>query len=308
VLMALPKYENLKDLYEKAWEKIVNKLNLGIDKKLLSYPITPIRIKIVDLRELSKVKLKYDFSKFMYLLKLVNEEEKVVKVFYGITANSFANKFTTEKYEKKELYNLCTSCGILPAVIENDRDLEEGEKLCQYCYVKRKLHKYLEKEYKMQLIPSTIDIANIYNWRDILEKEEEIQGAEEFAKDLRLPEPLRSLDTPTRRVMFYYYTTPPKEEDRLMLKYLKSGSLKAEEIYYAIVKGDGDFVGKKLWRGIVKGKSFEDYVKVVSRVPVKDIEEMEKEMKKVFNVRTSNGEIQIPVTPDYLITLSRALM
>ncbi|MFP3165424.1 MAG: type III-B CRISPR-associated protein Cas10/Cmr2 [Acidianus sp.] len=308
VLMALPEYENLKDLYEKAWEKIVNKLNLGIDKKLLSYPITPIRIKIVDLRELSKVKLKYDFSKFMYLLKLVNEEEKVVKVFYGITANSFANKFTTEKYEKKELYNLCTSCGILPAVIENDRDLEEGEKLCQYCYVKRKLHKYLEKEYKMQLIPSTIDIANIYNWRDILEKEEEIQGAEEFAKDLRLPEPLRSLDTPTRRVMFYYYTTPPKEEDRLMLKYLKSGSLKGEEIYYAIVKGDGDFIGKKLWRGIVKGKSFEDYVKVVSRVPVKDIEEMKKEMKKVFNVRTSNGEIQIPVTPDYLITLSRALM
>jgi len=308
VLMALPEYENLKDLYEKAWEKIVNKLNLGIDKKLLSYPITPIRIKIVDLRELSKVKLKYDFSKFMYLLKLVNEEGKAVKVFYGITANSFANKFTTEKYEKKELYNLCTSCGILPAVIENDRDLEEGEKLCQYCYVKRKLHKYLEKEYKMQLIPSTIDIANIYNWRDILEKEEEIQGAEEFAKGLRLPEPLRSLDTPTRRVMFYYYTTPPKEEDRLMLKYLKSGSLKSEEIYYAIVKGDGDFIGKKLWRGIVKGKSFEDYVKVVSRVPVKDIEEMEKEMKKVFNVRTSNGEIQIPVTPDYLITLSRALM
>ncbi|MFP3203165.1 MAG: type III-B CRISPR-associated protein Cas10/Cmr2 [Sulfolobus sp.] len=308
VLMALPEYENLKDLYEKAWEKIVNKLNLGIDKKLLSYPIIPIRIKIVDLRELSKVKLKYDFSKFMYLLKLVNEEEKVVKVFYGITANSFANKFTTEKYEKKELYNLCTSCGILPAVIENDRDLEEGEKLCQYCYVKRKLHKYLEKEYKMQLIPSTIDIANIYNWRDILEKEEEIQGAEEFAKDLRLPEPLRSLDTPTRSVMFYYYTIPPKEEDRLMLKYLKSGSLKSEEIYYAIVKGDGDFIGKKLWKGIVKGKSFEDYVKVVSRVPVKDIEEMEKEMKEVFNVRTPNGEIQIPVTPDYLITLSRALM
>ncbi|AGJ62066.1 type III-B CRISPR-associated protein Cas10/Cmr2 [Saccharolobus islandicus] len=308
VLMALPEYENLKDLYEKAWEKIVNKLNLGIDKKLLSYPITPIRIKIVDLKELSKVKLKYDFSKFMYLLKLVNEEEKVVKVFYGITANSFANKITMEKYERKELYNLCTSCGILPAIIENDRDLEEGEKLCQYCYMKRKLHKYLENKYKMQLIPSTIDIANIYNWRDILEKEEEIQGAEKFAKDLRLPDPLRSLDTPTRRVMFYYYTTPPKEEDRLMLKYLKSGSLKTEEIYYAIVKGDGDFVGKKLWRGIVKGKSFEDYVKVVSRVPVKEIEEMEKEMKKIFNVRTSNGEIQIPVTPDYLITLSRALM
>jgi CRISPR-associated protein Cmr2 len=313
VLMALPEYENVKDLYEKAWNKIVNELSNelspNIYEKLLDSPITPIRIKIVDLKkELSKVKFKYKFSKFMYLLKLVNEEEKVVEVFYGITANSFANKFTTEKYEKKELYNLCTSCGVLPAVIENDRDLEEGEKLCQYCYVKRKLHKYLEKEYKMQLIPSTIDIANIYNWRDILEKEEEIQGAEEFAKDLRLPEPLRSLDTPTRRVMFYYYTTPPKEEDRLMLKYLKSGSLKSEEIYYAIVKGDGDFIGKKLWRGIVKGKSFEDYVKVVSRVPVKDIEEMEKEMKKVFNVRTSNGEIQIPVTPDYLITLSRALM
>jgi hypothetical protein len=46
-----------------------------------------------------------------------------------------------------------------------------------------------------------------------------------------------------------------------MLKYLKSGLLKTEEIYYAIVKGDGDFVGKKLWMGVVKGKSFKDYVK-----------------------------------------------
>jgi CRISPR-associated protein Cmr2 len=315
VLMALPEYENVKDLYEKAWNKIVNELrnelSPDIYKKLLDSPITPIRIKIVDLKkELSKVEFKYDFSKFMHLLKLVNEEEKVVEVFYGITANSFANKFTTEKYEKKELYNLCTSCGVLPAVIENDKDLEEGEKLCQYCYMKRKLHKYLEKKYKMQLIPSTIDIANIYNWRDILEKEEEIQGVEEFAKDLKLPEPLRSLDTPTRRVMFYYYTTSPKEEDRLMLKYLKSGLLKTEEIYYAIVKGDGDFVGKKLWMGVVKGNSLKDYVNVVSRVPVKDkdIEDMEKEMKEVFNVKKSDGEIQIPVTPDYLITLSRSLM
>jgi CRISPR-associated protein Cmr2 len=316
VLMALPGYENVKDLYARAWDKIVNELGLDIDKKLLDSPITPIRIKIVDLKkELSKVEFKYDFSKFMYLLKLVNEEEKVVEVFYGITANSFANKFTTEKYEKKELYNLCTSCGVLPAVIENDKDLEEGEKLCQYCYMKRKLHKYLEKKYKMQLIPSTIDIANIYNWRDILEKEEEIQGVEEFAKDLRLPEPLRSLDTPARRVMFYYYTTSPKEEDRLMLKYLKSGLLKTEEIYYAIVKGDGDFVSKKLWMGVVKGKSFKDYVKAILTAPVKDkgglekkIEDMEKEMKEVFNVKKSDGEIQIPVTPDYLITLSRSLM
>jgi len=313
VLMALPEYENVKDLYERAWDKIVDELGLDIDKKLLSSPITSVRIKIVDLKkELSKVEFKYDFSKFMYLLKLVNEEEKVVEVFYGITANSFANKFTTEKYEKKELYNLCTSCGVLPAVIENDKDLEEGEKLCQYCYMKRKLHKYLENKYKMQLIPSTIDIANIYNWRDILEKEkeEEIQGVEEFAKDLRLPEPLRSLDTPARRLMFYCYTTSPKEEDRLMLKYLKSGLLKTEEIYYAIVKGNGDFVGKKLWMGVVKGKSLKDYVNVVSRVPVKDkdIEDMEKEMKEVLNVKKSNGEIQIPVTPDYLITLSRSLM
>jgi len=315
VLMALPEYENVKDLYEKAWNKIVNELrnelSPDIYEKLLDSPITPIRIKIVDLKkELSKVKFNYDFSKFMYLLKLVNEEEKAVEVFYGITANSFANKFTTEKYKKKELYNLCTSCGVLPAVIENGKDLEEGEKLCQYCYMKRKLHKYLEKKYKMQLIPSTIDIANIYNWRDILEKEEEIQGVEEFAKDLKLPEPLRSLDTPARRLMFYYYTTSPKEEDRLMLKYLKSGLLKTEEIYYAIVKGDGDFVGKKLWMGVVKGNSLKDYVNVVSRVPVKDkdIEDMEKEMKEVFNVKKFDGETQIPVTPDYLITLSRSLM
>lgn len=337
VLMALPEYadyevvyKNLKDLYESAWDKIVNEIisGLGLDinekdtnKKLPDSPITPIRIKIVDLKKKLRKKKKYDFSDFMYLLKLVNEEDKVVEAFYGITANSSANKFTTDKYKNKKLYNLCTSCGVLPAEIENDEHLEEGEKLCQYCYMKRKLHKYLEKRYDMQLIPSTIDIANVYNWRDILKKEEEIEGAEKFAEHLRLPEPLKSLDTPTRRIMFYHYTTPPNEEDRLMLKLLKNGSLKTEETYYAIVEGNGDFVSKKLWMGVVRGKSFEDYVKAILTAPVKDeggpekkienekkIEELEKKMKEVFSAKTSESETQIPVTPDYFITLSRSLM
>jgi CRISPR-associated protein Cmr2 len=335
VLMALPKYpedkdvkdvyKEVKDSYESAWNKIVNELrkelSLDLDKKLPDSPITPIRIKIVDLEKKLRKKKKYDFSDFTYLLKLVNEEDKVVEVFYGITANSFANEFTTDKYKNKKLYNLCTSCGVLPAEIENDEHLEEGEKLCRYCYMKRKLHKYLEKRYEMQLIPSTIDIANIYNWRDILEKEEEIEGAEEFAKRLRLPEPLKSLDSPTRRIMFYHYTTPPNEEDRLMLKLLKSGSLKTEETYYAIVEGNGDFVSKKLWMGVVRGKSFKDYVKAILTVPVQDegspekkmelekkMEALEKKMKEVFSAKTSEGETQIPVTPDYFITLSRSLM
>lgn len=337
VLMALPEYadyevvyKNLKDLYESAWDKIVNEIisGLGLDinekdtnKKLPDSPITPIRIKIVDLEKKLRKKKKYDFSDFTYLLKLVNEEDKVVEAFYGITANSFANEFSTDKYKNKKLYNLCTSCGVLPAEIENDEHLEEGEKLCQYCYMKRKLHKYLEKRYDMQLIPSTIDIANVYNWRDILEKEEEIEGAEKFAEHLRLPEPLKSLDTPTRRIMFYHYTTPPNEEDRLMLKLLKIGSLKTEETYYAIVEGNGDFVSKKLWMGVVRGKSFEDYVKAILTAPVQDeggpekkienekkIEELEKKMKEVFSAKTSEGETQIPVTPDYFITLSRSLM
>jgi len=329
VLMALPKYaeyedvyKEIKEYYKSAWNKIVNELrkelSLDVYEKLLDSPITPIRIKIVDLEKvLDSVKSKYDydFSLFMYMLKLVNEEDKVVEAFYGITANSFVKEFTTEKYRNKELYNLCTSCGVLPAVIENDEHLEEGEKLCQYCYMKRKLHKHLEEKYEMQLIPSTIDIANIYNWRDILEKEEEIEGAEQFAKNLKLPEPLRCLDTPTRRIMFYHYTTPPNEEDRLMFKYLKNGSLKTEETYYAIVEGNGDFVSKKLWMGVVRGKSFEDYVKAILTAPVEDkerlereIKEMEREMKEVFSAKTSEGETQIPVTPDYFITLSRALM
>lgn len=318
----------MKRSYESAWDKIVNELGLNIDKKLPDSPITPIRIKIVDLEKKLRKKEKYDFSDFTYLLKLVNEEDKVVEVFYGITANSFANEFTTDKYKNKKLYNLCTSCGVLPAEIEDDEHLEEGEKLCRYCYMKRKLHKYLEKRYEMQLIPSTIDIANIYNWRDILGKIEEIPGAEEFAKNenLRLPKPLRSLgtrslDTPTRRFIFYYCTTSREEEHRLMLRYLKNGSLKTEETYYAIVEGNGDFVSKKLWMGVVKGKSFKDYVKAILTVPVQDeggpekkienekkIEELEKKMKEVFSAKTSEGETQIPVTPDYFITLSRSLM
>lgn len=344
VLMALPEYPEYKDVkdvykdvrdsYESAWNKIVNEIISGLDldinenekdtnKKLPDSPITPIRIKVVDLKKKLRKKKKYDFTDFMYLLKLVNEEDKVVEAFYGITANSSANEFTTDKYKNKKLYNLCTSCGVLPAEIENDEHLEEGERLCQYCYMKRKLHKYLEKRYDMQLIPSTIDIANIYNWRDILEKEEEIEGAEEFAKRLRLPEPLRrrNLDSPTRRIMFYHYTTPRNEEDRLMLKLLKNGSLKTEETYYAIVEGNGDFVSKKLWMGVVRGKSFKDYVKAILTVPVQDegspekkmelekkMEALEKKMKDVFNAKTSEGETQIPVTPDYFITLSRALM
>ncbi|BFI75771.1 type III-B CRISPR-associated protein Cas10/Cmr2 [Sulfurisphaera ohwakuensis] len=327
VLLALPKFkdseedvkEYIKELYVNAWGKITREVSEHFsDKsviKFLESPITPIRIRVVDVNKaLKNTNFNYDFSKFMYLIKLVDETDVMVKVTYGITASNFVNEYTKEKYENKELYRLCTSCGVLPSLIDNDEDLEEGERLCQYCYMKRKLHKYLEHKYKTQLIPSTIDIANIYNWRDVLEKIGEIQEAEEYPKKLKLPEPLKGQDTPMARAFFYFYTV----KKRLMLDCMegssdckKYGLPKKEEIYYAIVKGDGDYVGKKLWKGIVRGESFKDYIKIVSSVTIdeKRIEEMENEMRSIFDVSVEKGkEVQIPMTPDYLIVLSRGLM
>ncbi|QIW22851.1 type III-B CRISPR-associated protein Cas10/Cmr2 [Sulfolobus sp. S-194] len=329
VLLALPKAVNhnedevkkyIKELYVKAWEKIVSAVSDNFsDKsilKSLENPITPIRIRVVDVNKALRSKnFNSAFSKFMYLIKLINEADVMVKVTYGITASDFVNKYTTEKYENKELYRICTSCGVLPSVIDNDEDLEEGERLCQYCYIKRKLHKYMERKYNMQLIPSTIDIANVYNWRNVLEKKEEVSETDEYPKLLRLPDPLKAHDTPIARLFFYIYTT----KKRLMLDCIEGtseidcknlGLPKKEEIYYAIVKGDGDYIGKKLWKGIVRGENFKDYINTISNVTVdeKRIKEMEEEIRTIFNVNLEKDEVQIPMTPDYLITLSRGLM
>ena len=62
---------------------------------------------------------------------------------------------------------------------------------------------------------------------------------------------------------------------------------------------------------MVKSSSFRDYLSKVALVPIKGVEEMEKELKElgeVINAQVEEGETQIPVTPDYLITLSRSLM
>lgn len=359
VLLALPKRagkdkEEVKDLikknYKEAWDYIVNNIvnkiaentneskisseNSSNLKNLLDNPITPARIKVIDIGEaLSKSELSSEnlnIFKFMYLLELANEDETPTKVSYGVTAAQLAYSLSIKKYENKEFNHHCSSCGILPAVIDNDKDLEEGERLCQYCYLKRKIRKYINKEiYKIHIIPSTIDIANIYNWRKIfnnkeevnkltneIPKDEESKGIEQESKGIELPESLRL--TPDCKPisdkesyakyakLFYYYTT----EKRLMLDKLNDRSLNGEEIYYAIVRGDGDNVGKKLLKGIIKAKSFKDYVKEVFNLTIDDetINEINGKIRDLTNAKPDNNEIQIPVTPDYLITLSRSLM
>ena len=350
VLLALPRRaggneeevkERVKELYSRAWERVVDEVGeffaRGVRDRVVNLlrgaPITPLRVRAIDVSDGMKTAesqgFKYNFTKFSYLIHLIDmKEDRYVKVLYGITANARANEVSERAYSEGRLYRLCTSCGVLPAVVEerDDGDLEEGERLCQYCYLKRKVRRYVGSRYRLQVIPSTLTVANIYNWRDILRhgeelkdssaelrqletaaKDEELRRELEASKEWSLPAPLRAggLDTPLNRLIFYYLT---KRE--VMNKCVKAGHLKGLETYYAIVKGDGDYVGKKLWKGVVKAKGFKDYVErvVVGAVEVGAMQEEVERLAKAVGAEAGAGEAVVPVTPDYLIALSRSLM
>lgn len=290
-----------------------------------------------------------------YLLKEVGDKNPM-KVFYGLNFAPKSNGITTDKYTRGKNYRVCTSCGTLPAVVggekksteepevevKDPKNVDEGEVLCHYCHTKRLMGRSNKKELLEKLgfyttqgfdvVPSTIDIANLGLWKKVLQKAE----VSHSKKSVTLPSPLKDYE----KVGEVFYLS---DDERILMKLLDSRkaekaieelkayindekflrSLRNEvKTYYAIVKGDADYIGSKLSHGVIK-TSLPEYVRK-TRLFYEDKkrgEKDEEQLSKVLDIlvklmnwlgiglketvkESFNG---IPVTPVYLIALSRSL-
>jgi hypothetical protein len=306
-------------------------------------------LKFLDLMNLAKPLF------LEYLLKEVGDKNPM-KVFYGLNFAPKSNGITTDKYTRGKNYPVCTSCGTLPAVVggekksteepevevKDPKNVDEGEVLCHYCHTKRLMGRSNKKELLEKLgfyttqgfdvVPSTIDIANLGLWKKVLQKAE----VSHSKKSVTLPSPLKDYE----KVGEVFYLS---DDERILMKLLDSRkaekaieelkayindekflrSLRNEvKTYYAIVKGDADYIGSKLSHGVIK-TSLPEYVRK-TRLFYEDKkrgEKDEEQLSKVLDIlvklmnwlgiglketvkESFNG---IPVTPVYLIALSRSL-
>ncbi|WP_162569091.1 type III-B CRISPR-associated protein Cas10/Cmr2 [Acidianus sulfidivorans] len=368
VILALPKdWEKEEDLkkeirenYLKYWQKIVEKVEKNVIQKSLinsnesiagrvkdelekikDHPIVPIRVDVqrVNISLTDEIDLVIKFDR-MFRCGFRGD---YIKFSYGVSAYSYANEVSKEKYSNGELFKHCTVCGVLPATIENVDELEEGEALCPYCYLRRALHEVEidELEVKRGIIPSTIDLANLNNWYDILKEVKEVKEKIDVS-NISLPEPLADEENDAKKAMWkicaltnrLFVEKVGESKGRLTKgetgkeQYLTCSKLVKElfgeelgkkidslnvNLYYAIVKGDGDFIGKKLLRGKLNIE-LKDYIMDTREKKNVDKQKLEKFAEKFRKYLTEECKDTvdvnktIPITPDYIIALSRALM
>lgn len=365
VYLALPnKVGDVKQLisknYLEAWGELVDNIDTPQLKAIRDYPVMPLRVRVLDVNEVykeftGKIKghgdpelIEVAKSLFLdYMFRKVGEPDKV-KVFFGVTYYAEANSSTTSTFREKRGYSMCTMCGVLPAVVSGGKKgegdttypgLDEGENLCGYCYTKRAIGDrgsvrellealgfYTEKDF--ELLPSTIDIANMELWKEVLDKAKQY-GAE---KKGVLPAPLKGHEdvgglfniTRDERPLMKLLDPEKREEvvDKLK-EYIKderflSNLHKKVKTYYAIVRGDGDMVGSK----VLKGKIKVDLKEYLSRARnaaaeegpaknedrAKNGDRVSKMLDLLKELGLSDGdENVVPVTPVYLIAVSRAL-
>jgi len=380
--------EKIKENYLKAWRTIVEAVIKSEDvseeikeelKEIEEYPIVPIRVSIKDdvkitVRENNNSRDKKELIKEFDRLFRSELKDTPVKFSYGVSAYSLVKNVSEKLYSgrgKELTYKQCTNCGLLPAFVwrtgnttsiykfredkeinVNEKDLEDGEALCYYCYLRRKLHSAnfessevpfkVNLKKKLGLIPSTIDLANLDKWIEIMECEKNSGSKPTSAEEelnIQLPKPLEKYeDCANCKDAWFKYGIGISE--RFFVKKVEDRNYRISErdecfnkikdvnLYYAIVKGDGDFIGKRVWKGIIKMK-LEDYIEK-TRVLGHNSEEKHKEFKVKLNIfaedfkkhlqdlykcpGNSNSEICgkiekiIPITPDYLIAVSRSLM
>jgi len=176
------------------------------------------------------------FLKFM--LYRINSARKF-KVGYGASAQLVK---ALKNYTSNESYKVCSVCGILPALfadtgekIKPIREVKEEEiedLLCPYCAVKRNLQKF--KVLKNSRVPSTSELAM---YRYLMIKDFWMKIKPEYAENLCK---CYSGDAEACK------TVNIKEKDDLE-ELKKNGGL-----YYAIIRGDADFMGSGVWSGLLK--------------------------------------------------------
>ena len=344
--------DELRNNFYNAW-KIVAEEAIGewgksseyISKAIENPPINPV-INIVSVNdvfteyaqkiELEEVKCKggtfpLEYSLFFEYLYNRAREYNRVKYSYGSLISEVITKVTEQPYK------VCTVCGILPSVLYyhsndkiNDQENDAEDNLCPYCAIKRelkgdKLLNVLEKlgmkvsgiKYRF---PSTSELAMadfaeqyVKTLKSLPQVEEEVLGGN---IDVVFKNPA------TAENYCKCYAGVKSACNIIDEKLLKNYG----NLYYAIIKADGDYMGKGFWSGILPGKkdhmTIKEYMEEIAnylkeigadnnlvQIIVNSSSKVEKTLIDIRKKLDPCQKIydQIPLTAAYAYTLSRSL-
>lgn len=219
--------------------------------------------------------------------------------------------------------------------------LDEGEHLCFYCLIRRFLTTkdilkgVIEKVFKIQGVDpeievlSTSDVATIWylihaskklsrqemgqiinkllgqakvgSRRDILGQYRDV------IESLSRSEALGLIEAIWYRGAEEALLAEDMGKDYGDIRGILEGKAGSPIRYYALIKGDGDNVGKKLLRGILR-INYNEYIdKVIRNVAQNQINDIKEKMAKIVN-KVLKQSVTTIITPAYLYTLSRSLM
>ncbi|PMP92613.1 MAG: type III-B CRISPR-associated protein Cas10/Cmr2, partial [Caldisphaera sp.] len=194
---------------------------------------------------------------FEYLYRKVSQYDKV-KRSYGSLISNVVYEITKNNYE------ICTMCGVLPSVLYyhdkndsiDDNPNNIDDRLCPYCAVKRNLKRdILDKVFhdlglhitqEKSRYPSTSEFA-MYNYAYYYT--EKINSQSEINESVFNDKVDNLFINPLIAENLAKCYSGVKSDcgfiDKDLLK-------KYGNIYYAIIKADGDFMGKGYWSGVLK--------------------------------------------------------
>jgi CRISPR-associated protein Cmr2 len=323
------------------WEKLGEYITKAIENPPVNLVINVVSVNAIFKEYAQKVGLKevkckegtfpLEYSLFFeYLYRRASEYNRV-KYSYGSLISDVITRVTARPYK------VCTICGILPSILYyhsddriDDNENEAEDNLCPYCAIKRelkgdKLLKVLEKlglkvEGRKYRFPSTSELAMedfaehyVKMLKSLPEVEEEVFGGN---IDAVFKNPAAAENY--CRCYAGIKSACNIGDEELLKKY---GNL-----YYAIIKADGDYMGRGFWGGILPGKGDHMTIKEYMEEIANYLKEIGADDKLVQNIVNSSSKVeetlidirkrlypnqqiydQIPLTLAYAYTLSRTL-
>ncbi len=255
------------------------------------------------------------FFEYLYRKSLVYER---IKFSYGTPIADAVQEKTQHEYE------MCTVCGVLPSElyyysddkISSERSGDPEDRLCPYCAVKRNIKGDVFKKIMGDLrlsvfnntfrFPSTSELA-MADYLDHINDESKKVAAENASLSPLLAEKLCGC-----------YSGKHMDCEELPV-YNKDKLKKYGNTYYAILKADGDFMGKGYWRGNLMDQNgeplnLEKYLEYA-------VDNETLQGKNILNtIKSISGQVSVlrkdlygddsglPLTPVYAYSISRSLV
>jgi CRISPR-associated protein Cmr2 len=323
------------------WEKLGEYITKAIENPPVNLVINVVSVNAIFKEYAQKVGLKevkckegtfpLEYSLFFeYLYRRASEYNRV-KYSYGSLISDVITRVSARPYK------VCSICGILPSILYyhsddriDDNENEAEDNLCPYCAIKRelkgdKLLKVLEKlglkvEGRKYRFPSTSELAMadfaehyVKMIKSLPEVEEEVFGG-------NIDAVFKNPAAAEKYCRCYAGIKSACDigDEELLKKY---GNL-----YYAIIKADGDYMGRGFWGGILPGKGDHMTIKEYMEEIANYLKEIGADNKLVQNIVNSSSKVeetlidirkrlypnqqiydQIPLTLAYAYTLSRSL-